>query len=131
MLRAGKQLFAGRGFCLSAAVSLLFFLAFSAPHRVHHFFEQTLVPAAPRSSQGQAHDHSNGSPRDAHDQAPPASKQSDCTVLLLAQTAHASLVALSTLPIFESAATWLDDQRATVGGARHFSPASPRAPPKL
>jgi len=132
MTLLGKQLsLTKRGLCLNAAISLLFFLIFSAPHRVHHFFEQTSTPAAHRVAHGQAHDHFNGNDRDAHDQSPPASKQSDCAVLSVAQTAHGSLVALFTLPIFDGAATCRHDHRVTTVVSRHFSLASPRAPPQL
>ena len=132
MIRLGKQLsLASRGLCLNAAISLLFFLVFSAPHRVHHFFEQTAAPSAHHIAHGQAHNHSSGNDRDAHDPSPPASKRSDCAVLSVAQTAHGSLVALFTLPIFEGAASCRDDHRATTITSRRSSPASPRAPPRL
>jgi hypothetical protein len=129
MTRAGKRLSAKRGLCLNAALSLLFFLAVSAPHRVHHSFEQSSSSAAHRVAHAHGHDHSSGSDRDGHDQSPPASKQPDCTVLSLAQTAHGSLVALFTLSIFETTAAWRHDQSAIIVAARHFSAASPRAPP--
>lgn len=132
MIRPGKQLsLASRGLCLNAAISLLFFVVFSVPHRVHHFFEQTAAPEAHRIAHGHAHDYSNGNGRDAHDPSPPASKRSDCIVLSVAQSAHVSLLALFTLPIFEGAATCRHDHRATTVASRHSSPASPRAPPQL
>lgn len=131
MIRAGKQFSARRGLCLNAALLLLFFLVFSAPHRVHHFFEQSSPPSADRVAPTQAHDHSNGSDRDGRNQAPPASKHNDCAVLSVTHLAHGALVSLFSLPISQSAATWREDHRGTVLASYHFSLASPRAPPQL
>lgn len=132
MMLLGKQLsLTKRGLCLNAAISLLFFLVFSAPHRVHHFFEQTSAPTADRIIYADAHHHSDGNDRDPHDKSQPVSKQSDCIVLSVSQAAHLSLVALFSFPIFEGATVRCDNHRATAIASRHLSPASPRAPPQL
>ena len=117
-----------KGLCLNTALSLLFFLAFSAPHRVHHVFENT-APAAHTSAHRQSHDRSTGDSR--HDQSPPDSKQGNCAVLTIAQTAPGSLVSLFSWLNFQCSAMWWDDQRSIAVTDLHFSPASPRAPPHL
>jgi len=132
MIRLGKQLsLAKRGLCLNAAISLLFFLVFSAPHRVHYFFEQTSSPTAHHIIYADAHNHSDGNDRDPHDKSQPVSKKSDCIVLSISQATHLSLVALFSFPIFEGATVRCDNHRATAIASRHSSPASPRAPPQL
>jgi hypothetical protein len=130
MTGAGKQLSVRRGLCLNAALSLLFFLVFSAPHRVHHVFERVAIPSATARSADPAHDHSSGGDRNHHDPGPPASKQ-DCVVFSVAQAAHGSLVSLITLPVFQNISKWREDHRAATVISCHFSPASPRAPPQL
>lgn len=132
MRRRGKNFSLVRlGLCLNAAISLFCFLVFSAPHRVHHFFEQTSIPRTHHFADEQTHDHSGGSEPSQHSPSPPASKASDCIVLSVAQSAHASVVASFSLPVFGDTDTWCPDPRAAVTAFRLSSPASPRAPPQL
>jgi hypothetical protein len=93
---------------------LLYFLAVSAPHRVHHFLEQ--VPST------QDRDHT-------HDRAPPMSKQNDCVVQSVAQHAHLSSVQLLEMPFLEF---WGASNHARAIVETSFFDASPfsqRAPP--
>src|SRR4029453_15614073 len=130
MLPPGKQLsLTRRGLCLSAAFSFLFFLVFSAPHRVHHFFEQTSPPQ--RVAEVKVHNHSEPTDHDGQDRSLPRSKPGDCAVLSAAQTSHASLVAPFSLPNLERTANFRDYHFATAIPSRHFSLASPRAPPLI
>ena len=125
MLLPGKQIsLAKRGLCFNAALSFLSFLVFSAPHRVHHFFEQTSAPQ--RIAHAESHDHSERN--DHNNRSLPGSKPNDCVVLSVAQAAHASLDAAFSLPNLESTADFRDYHRATAIASRHSSPASPRDP---
>lgn len=114
-----------RGLYFSAALTFLFFLAFSAPHRVHHFFEQ----AKQHVAEVKAHDHSEGTDHSGHDRPSPSSKPSDCAVLSVAQTAHASLVTPFSLPHLDRTADFRDHHFAPAIPSRYSSPAAPRAPP--
>jgi hypothetical protein len=130
MLPPGKQLsLTRRGLCFSAAFSFLFFLVFSAPHRVHHFFEQTSAPQA--AVHLKVHNHSEHTNHSGQNRSLPTSKPGDCAVLSAAQTAHASLVAPFSLPNLERTANFRDYHFATAIPSRHFSLASPRAPPLI
>lgn len=63
------------------AASFVFFLVYSAPHRVHHFFEQ-----APAASHNHAHDDHD---QQKHDQKTPNS--SDCVFQVSASRCAANL----------------------------------------
>src|SRR5687767_670964 len=91
-----------RSLCSSAALSFLLFLVFSAPHRVHHVYDQLPSPAAHPVSHAEAHDHSNHNDRSLPDQ--PA-KANDCIVLAVAQSAHISLASSVDIAVFETAIT--------------------------
>jgi len=79
---------------LSIAAAFGFFLASSAPHRVHHFFER--LPAAKHSAAAkQAHIHADGAEHgDSDHHKRSTSQPTDCFVLSVAQNTHASLVQL-------------------------------------
>src|ERR671925_1346197 len=99
-MRPAKQ-FASirRSLCSIAALSLLFFLVFSAPHRVHHVYEQLPSATAHPTSHGEAHDHSDHNDRSLPDHP---GKAKDCLVLAVAQSAHISLASSVELAVFET-----------------------------
>jgi hypothetical protein len=119
-----------RGLHLSAATAFCFFLIASAPHRVHHFFEQLPESSEHHPVHAETHEHS-GIAHDHHgrDHGQRRQQETDCVVLSVAQTAHASLVQSFSFAIFESEVTRRHEPR--VEGASSFNPAprSQRAPP--
>ena len=89
-----KTLAFSRGSALALASFFLFFLSFSQPHRVHHFFE--------------GHDYSHDKTRDnsaSHDhggRVPAKPVRNDCVVQSIAQNCQAGQVELIELPFVES-----------------------------
>jgi hypothetical protein len=113
---------------LALAIAFLFFGLYSAPHRVHHFFE----PLAPAQNGITGH-HDNRAPEDAHghERVPqaPGTDTTDCTVQSLAQNAHASTPPLIELPL--PAFAYARFHYPTIAWAAAFNPSpfSQRAPP--
>jgi len=118
-----------RGLCLQAAVSLLLFLVLSAPHRVHHFFDQftSHQPTELATAQGQDHGESR------HENNPPvpvpASQHNDCVVLTATQNAHALAAASLDLMIFTAAVEHTHKDSTDSALPFNPSPCSQRAPP--
>ena len=52
-----------RGLYLSVAAAFWIFLVASAPHRVHHFFEQLPAASEHHAARLQAHEHADGAQR--------------------------------------------------------------------
>lgn len=120
-----------RGLSLHAAVSLLLFLVLSAPHRVHHFFEQFTSPQSIGLANASVHDHGD-SRHENHSPVPaPASQQNNCAVLTATQAAHALAASSFELTIF--AAPVEHKRIESTHSALSFNPApySQRAPPLL
>ena len=114
-----------RGLFLSVAAVFVFFLAASAPHRVHHFFEQFPAPAEQRVA------HADGAQHSHHDHHNPKPKQqNDCVVLSVAQNAHASLVQAFHFTVIASAVARCGESTVTVVSSFNPSPFSQRAPPR-
>jgi hypothetical protein len=104
---------------------LLFFILYSAPHRVHHAFEEGPLAPVPRSQSAPASNH----PGDEHDHEPKSSQQSDCAARLAAQNTHFASAPLTLVPLSAIACMRSDPgptQRATPFNP---SPFSQRAPP--
>jgi hypothetical protein len=120
-----------RGLYLSIVAAFGFFLAASAPHRVHHFFEQ--FPAAEHSvAAEQTHDHTDTTEHSHSDHHKrPTSKPADCFVLSVAQNAHASLVQTFAFVAVEHAVTHQVDPAITEASSFNPSPFSQRAPPLI
>jgi hypothetical protein len=117
-----------RGLCLHAAVSLLLFSVLSAPHRVHHFFDQFTSPQATKLATASVRDH--GDHQQDHSPVPaPASQQTDCAILTATQIAHALAASSFDLTIFTAAVE--HTQRDSTYSTFSFnpSPRSQRAPP--
>jgi hypothetical protein len=114
-----KRIFFSRKSLAAAnAFSLLYFLAASAPHRVHHFLEQAPSPSS----------HDTGH---THDHAPPQSKQSDCAVQAAAQHTYLSWVQLVAVQFLEFAVARNQVRNAIWTSFFNPSPCSQRAPPTV
>lgn len=121
-----------RRLCLSAAAAFGFFPTASAPHRVHHVFEQlsasSTAIAAPDEHAALGHPGPDHRQRDGG-KTPP--QPNDCAVLSLAQNAHVSVVQSFSLVIFDSAVTDLQETRPLVVSSFNSAPRSQRAPPSF
>jgi hypothetical protein len=120
-----------RGLCLNAAVSLLMFLVLSAPHRVHHFFDQLPSLQSIEIATANVHDHGD-SRHDHHSPLPlPAPQQSDCVILTATQNAQALAPSSCDFSIFSEAVERA--QPTSIDSALSFNPSLPsqRAPPRL
>src|SRR5574341_1455027 len=120
-----------RSLCLQSALSLLFFLIFSAPHRVHHFFDQPGASPATEPATASVQDHVEDDHENHPSLPPPGSRQNDCVVLTATQNAHALAAAPFELTIF---ATIHDPTRKSfIPFVASFnpSPRSQRAPPLI
>lgn len=102
--------------CLAAVniFFLLYFLAASAPHRVHHSLEQ--VPSS------QDTDHT-------HDRTPATPGQNDCVVQSVAQHAHLSSAQLIEIPFREFSVAPHRARGGVDTSSFDASPFSQRAPP--
>jgi hypothetical protein len=129
-MKARKPISASvRVLCLCIAAAFGFFLASSAPHRVHHFFER--LPAAKHSAAAkQGHNHADGAEHgDTDHHKRPTSRPTDCFVLSVAQNTHASLVqAFDFVPV-ECPVTQQNDQVILLTSSFNPAPFSQRAPP--
>jgi len=119
-----------RGLYLGVAAVFCFFLTASAPHRVHHFFEQFPASAKQRAAHVHTHEHT-GSEQHGHghhhDRLP--SQQNDCVVLSLAQNAHASLVQSFGFAVLEYAVGRRQERPVVTASSFNPAPFSQRAPP--
>ena len=119
-----------RRFHLAVAGTFLFFLVLSAPHRVHHFFEQ-FAPANDTRTDYQ-HEHSDGAQHShGKQQDRPRSQQNDCVALSLAQHAHTSLVQLFSFSVPERAVVREWEHSVLAESAFSSAPCSQRAPPQV
>jgi hypothetical protein len=115
---------------LGAALSFLLFLIASAPHRVHHFFEQ--FPSSAESASTRTHEHADGTDHshENHENRPGRqSQQNDCVVLSVAQHAHASLVQIFSFTVTERIIARDREQSVLAIAAFNSAPCSQRAPP--
>lgn len=120
-----------RGMFLSVAAAFVFFLAVSAPHRVHHFFEQWAPPADQRAAHVHTHEHADGERHGHHDHHNPQPKQqSDCVVLTVAQNAHASVVHAFDFSVVASTVARFGKSTVVTASSYNPAPFSQRAPPR-
>jgi hypothetical protein len=105
--------------------ALVVFILYSAPHRVHHTFEEGPLAPVPRAQPAPAWDHHG----DQHDHEPNSSQATDCAAQLAAQNTHfASPTSIAvTLPATACMRRDLPQRL----NARSFNPSpfSQRAPP--
>ena len=122
----------GRSLYLGAAVVILFFSILSAPHRVHHFFQQFPASADHHAVHVQNHEHADGG-RHGHDSQRdrPPGQQSDCVVLSVAQKALVSVVQSFSIAVVERIVIRDHDQPIIAASSFNSSPFAQRAPPLL
>ncbi|MGH7887955.1 MAG: hypothetical protein ACREPG_08830 [Candidatus Binatia bacterium] len=129
-MNAGKQISTfKRGLCLQAAVSLLFFLVLSAPHRVHHFFDQFASHQPTDLATAQSHDHGESRHENNPSVPVPASQHNDCVVLTATQNAHALAASSFALTIFTAEVEHTHKHSSHSAFSFNPSPRSQRAPP--
>ena len=118
-----------RSGCALGVVSLfVIFLAASAPHRVHHFFEN--LPLHIHSNSHNDHSGDNDHSRSpGNDQESPQPQQSNCAVQSVAQNSHVSAVQLIEIPFSEIALAHKPDPGIFTSSFFDASPFSQRAPP--
>ena len=93
MSRSEKTPLFSRALYLSVAGSLLFFLIYSTPHRVHHFFDTHKVEA----QQNSADEHHDDHHRRSHPTEPDCVFQAAANGCQLGFTAHTPLTAAPTV----------------------------------
>jgi hypothetical protein len=113
-----RIVFSRKSLAAANAFFLMYFLAASAPHRVHHFLEQVPSPSS--------HDTDH-----TPDHTPPQPKQSDCAVQAAAQHTHLSSVQLVRASFLEFAVARDQARGATRTSFFNPSPCSQRAPPAV
>jgi hypothetical protein len=147
-----------RSVCSLGIISLfVLFLASSAPHRVHHLFENLSHESKPNAATAQLvttkvpakshHHHSSdhsSSPHehghhaevshattDGHERQEDRSAQSDCVAQTVAQNSHVLLVELSTTDLLTAELDCLLTDSASSFAGFNPSPFSQRAPPRV
>jgi hypothetical protein len=120
-----------RSLCLQAALSLLLFLVISAPHRVHHFFDEFRSPQADHGESTETHNHATNNNHENRHKSPPASKPADCFVLSVAQNVHGLSASPLDLPVIEQTFARKDDGSPRITSSFDPSPCSQRAPPLI
>src|SRR5262245_13896867 len=131
MNSAGKITLMKRGLSLHAVVSLLFFLILSAPHRVHHLFEPLSQPKSLGTDAAVIHDHADNHHQNHPTKQSPASKQTDCAVLAVAQNAHGLAASSFEHLVLALTPTGPHVRAFTLSSSFNPSPCSQRAPPQL
>jgi hypothetical protein len=130
-MKARRQFSALRhGGYLSAAALVLFFVAASPPHRVHHFFEQGPSRLSHGDVRVEAHGQlARNDDQNHRPQRQPAPNRSDCVVLFAAQHAQTLSGSLFELPLIEF--TVSRNPARFVKSTSFFdpSPCAQRAPP--
>jgi len=131
MYSTTQKLIFKRGLCLQATVSLLLFLVLSAPHRVHHFFDQFASDQPAELATAHSHDH-GGSRHENNPSVPvPASQQTNCVILTATQYAHALAASSFDLTIFTAPVENTQKDSTHFGLSFNASPCSQRAPPLI
>jgi hypothetical protein len=151
-----RIVFNGRSVFSLGVISLfLLFLASSAPHQVHHLFEnlphkskanatsQSAAAKAPAQANhhhssneySSPHEHSHAevshATTDGHERQEDKSAQSDCLAQTVAQNSHALLVELSTTVLLTAGLDcFLAHSESSFAGFNP-SPFSQRAPPRI
>jgi len=122
-----------RSSCAVGIVSLfVVFLAASAPHRVHHFFEKLPFPVA--DTRSHAHDHHHDQVGDkghshGHERESSEPQQADCVMQSVVQQSHLSSVQLIEVPFLEVSSVPKAAHRVIISASFNPSPFSQRAPP--
>jgi hypothetical protein len=115
---------------VAVAAAFLFFVLYSAPHRVHHFFEQRPVAAAQDNNQAWHSDPSAANGHD-HEREPPQPKPTDCTAQLAAQNTHFAAPSPIAFPFAEIIRAQSEIGAVTRAATFNPSPFAQRAPPPV
>jgi hypothetical protein len=112
------------------AFAFFFFVVSSAPHRVHHFFQESL-PAQPNTVSCLDCDNSAHKAGHGHNgPKAPGTNPADCAVLSLAQNAHPFTPPLVALIFQAIAYARVGDLNVFSTASFNPSPFSQRAPPR-
>jgi hypothetical protein len=115
---------------VAVAAAFLFFVLYSAPHRVHHFFEQGPVAAAQDNNQAWHRDPSAANGHD-HERESPQPKPTDCAAQLAAQNTHFAAPSPIAFPFREIIRAQSEIGVVTWAATFNPSPFSQRAPPPV
>lgn len=119
-----------RSICAVGIISLfVLFLTASAPHRVHHIFEQSAFPAEDTHAHANDHDLDDATHSHGQDHDSPKPLHSDCALQSVAQNSHVSSAQLIEVPFLEIARPCDPDRRVAAASFFDASPFSQRAPP--
>jgi hypothetical protein len=113
---------------VAVAAAFLFFVLYSAPHRVHHFFEQGTVAATQNDNQAW-HDHTPAANGHDHKREPPQPRPTDCAAQLAAQNTHFAALPLIEFPFATFNSTAVEPHAVARATSFNPSPYSQRAPP--
>jgi hypothetical protein len=108
----------------------VFFLAASAPHRVHHLFEQQRLGGTKNHRPSQNPDspeHSSHEHDDHHQHSQPS--PTDCAVQMAAQNAHLSLIEIAAVERVEHFVAHYHQRSMITLERFDIAAVSPRAPP--
>ena len=112
------------------AAAFVFFLLYTAPHRVHHFFEQ--APLAPDEHHGHARSSDPGTTHEHdHEGNSPHPRRSDCAAQMAAQSTHFASPPLIEFPFSTFACARAELVEAGWAASFNPSPFSQRAPPRV
>jgi hypothetical protein len=121
------------GCAVGIAFLFVLFLAASAPHGVHHFFEKLSFPVGATHSHAHEghHHHESGNKghSDGQERESPEPQQADCVIQSVAHQSHISSVQLIEIPFLEVSSAPDADHRVFISALFNPSPFSQRAPP--
>lgn len=114
----------------AVAAAFLFFVLYSAPHRVHHFFEQAPFAPAERDLHALTSDPAGTRGHD-HERESPQSEPTDCAAQLAAQNTHFAAPAPIAFPFTEIIRAQSEIGAVAWAASFNPSPFSQRAPPPV
>ena len=122
-----------RSICSLGIVSLfLFFLAASAPHRVHHIFENLLHSDENFSSWDvSTESHDSQTHRADHKKDDSTSAKTDCVAASVAQNAHVSIVQVPEIGLRAAELQGQSKPQVLAFASFNPSPFGERAPPSI
>jgi hypothetical protein len=106
------------------AAAFVFFLLYTAPHRVHHFFEQS--PGIPPVDHARPNDTSGNHGHEGNPQHP---LRTDCAAQTAAQNSHCAAPPLIELPFSILACAHFEATESARDVSFNPAPCSQRAPP--
>jgi hypothetical protein len=112
----------------AVAAAFLFFVLYTAPHRVHHFFEQGSIAPIEDDDYARASDRT-GTRRHDHERKSPQPQRSDCAAQMAGQCTHFASPPLIEFPFSTFACAHTELLEAASAASFNPSPFSQRAPP--